>query len=144
MTDGFWVLRLNGDEPAVIDDVRIEGDPGLEQLGVKLAAPGRPIGTVQLTENWPPVDDELLPQKFIVVAIGQEISTHDDGLELLIGMKAAEKGYLEREGVTVDYTVGDRAYTAHLPISVFICTDKKYERRDGGAVLCCRRTSDPR
>ncbi len=125
-TDGFWVLRLDGDEPATIDDVRIEASNGLEQLGVMLAAPARPIASVQVDESWPP-RHRYLPKRVLVDAIGAEITPARDGWELLIGMKAAARGYLQRDGVTVDYTVGDKAYTAYLPISVFICTDKKYE-----------------
>lgn len=127
-TDGFWVLHLEGDEPARIEDVRIEASEGLEQLGVMLAAPARPIGSVQLDESWPP-RHKFLPKRVMVDAIGAEITPHRDGWELLIGMKATGKGYLEREGVTVDYTVGDQAYSAHLPISVFICTDEKFEKK---------------
>ncbi len=42
-TDGFESLELTGDQPAVILDVEIIGDEGLELAGVELAGPEREL-----------------------------------------------------------------------------------------------------
>jgi hypothetical protein len=56
--DGFSVLHLTGDQPAVIDDVRLMGNRGFEHLGTMIVGPGRKIGAVQMVRHWPPTSDD--------------------------------------------------------------------------------------
>ena len=130
ITDGFEVLHLTGSRKATIDDVRLPDAKGFELLGVKLSSPDRPIGSVQITRNWPPVDPQLPPET-ITDAIGATITPHDDGWELLIGMKITGSGYLIRDGLIIDYTVDGRGYTARFPSQVVVCTDASVENKQG-------------
>lgn len=130
-TDGMELLRLGGDQSAVIEDVRLVGDEGLELVGAKLAPPERAIGAVQYFETFPPTDDPVLDAD-LVDAEGTTITPMGEAgetWELLLGIRATREGYLVRTAVEVDYSVGDDEFTAVLPGHLAVCTSPDLERR---------------
>ncbi|MFC6286146.1 hypothetical protein ACFP3Q_07230 [Nocardioides sp. GCM10027113] len=130
-TDGYEILKLAGDEPAVIEDVTIAGDDGLELVGALLAPPPRLNAAVQLMRSWPP-RDEALDEDSFVEAVGARIeplSRAPMGYELLLGLRVADEGYLVRESVTVTYRVGETVYEVDFPASIAVCTDAGLEIR---------------
>jgi hypothetical protein len=135
-TDGMEVLRLTGDQPAVIKDVRLVGNEGLELVGAKLASPERGIGWVQYRAEFPPNNDPVLDVDLVDV-VGARITplaSDNGGWELLLGIRATTDGYLVRTGVEVDYRVGANNYTVLLPAHLAVCTSPAHQR-DGGCPL---------
>ena len=119
-------------EDAIIDDVRMLGDDGLEIIGVKLAPPPRPLGSSQLINKWPPRQAGSFDADTLVDAqgatIGPAVGDDEMGWELLIGIRVVAEGVHKRDAIVVDYRVGDRLYSDELPAELVVCTDKKYER----------------
>lgn len=132
-TDGFEILRLEGDQPAVIEAVEIDGDEALELVGVKLAPPPRENAAVQLMEGWPPIHDALDESTFVdaVGATIQPKSSDPMGYELLIGMKVNGEGFLVRDSVIVTYRIGEIRHQVIFPAVVAVCTGPEYEKRNG-------------
>lgn len=129
-TDGMEIFRLAGDAEAVIEDIRLVGDEGLELVGAKVAGPDRAIGAIMYNADFPPVDEPDLRDAVLYDAIGATITPrekHPGGWELLLGIRATEEGYLVREGVEVDYRVGDDEYTVFWEAWLGVCTSPKYE-----------------
>jgi hypothetical protein len=130
-TDGMELLRLHGDRDAVIEDVRLVGDEGLELVGAKLASPERGIGWIQYRPAFPPANDPDLGD-VLVDAVGATITPlveDQGGWELLLGIQATGEGYLVRTGVEVDYRVGKNEYTVLLPAHLAVCTSPRLERK---------------
>lgn len=131
-TDGMEVLRLTGDQDAVIEAVTMVGDDGLKLVGAKLAPPSRGIGAIQYHDAFPPKDDPDLGDVRLVDAVGGTVTPLGEdsaGWELLLGVEATREGYLVRTGVRIDYRVGDEQYTALLPANLAVCTSARHERR---------------
>jgi hypothetical protein len=129
-TDGFEVLRLRGDRPAVLDSVALVGSEGLELVGFRLAGPDRSMGAVQLVDNFPPRDPMLSDVRPANDTTITPVSKSGSiGWELLIGIKVVEEGYHVREGVRVDYTVDGERFSVVHPAQLVVCTSEKYHKR---------------
>lgn len=128
-TDGMEILRLDAGQDAVIEAIRLVGDPGLELTGAKLASPERGIGWIQYHDRFPPANDSL--DVALIDAVGATVTPQAEdqgGWELLLGIRATAEGYLVREGVEVDYRVGQKEYTVLLPGHLAVCTSPDFER----------------
>lgn len=129
---GLAWLRVDGNRPAVIEAVRIEGGSGIEQLGALVAAPGRGFGGLD-TKNWPPRHPDLKGID-LIPAVGATISPDvqhpGDGWELFVGLKPLGSGYSTTHGIVVDYRVDGKRYRARFPIEIAICNDPSV-LRDG-------------
>ncbi len=132
-TDGFEILRLKGDRPAVIESVEITADSGVEMTGAMLAPPPRENAAVQVLKGWPPTHDALDESTFVdaVDATIQPLSREPMGYELLIGLRVTGEGFLVRQAVTVTYRIEDTRYQVVFPAVISICTGPKYEKPNG-------------
>jgi RTX calcium-binding nonapeptide repeat (4 copies) len=122
-TDGFSVLYLTGDQPAVIDDVRLIGNRGFKHLGTMIVGPGREIGAVQMVRHWPPTSYDYGGGD-VIDAEGASISPvgrNSWGWELLIGMAPHNVGHNARAGFAVSYTVGGVRYRHEEYGEIVIC-----------------------
>lgn len=133
-TDGFEVLRLSGNQDAVIEDVRLVGARGLELLGARLAPPDRGFGSVQALASWPPRG--AFKDVKMVNAMGATITPVKQdraGWELLLGVKVTGEpdAPLIRDGIQIDYRVGDESYTTYRPAQLVVCTADDQLREDG-------------
>ena len=126
-TDGMEVLHLEGNREAVIEDVRLVGDDGLELVGAKVAGQDRAIGFIQYNADFPPVNDPDLGDPVLIDAIGATVTPYSGGWELLLGIKATKEGFLVREGVEIDYRVGGEEYTVFREAWLGVCTSPRYE-----------------
>lgn len=125
-TDGMQVFQHEGDEPAVIESVRMVGaDPGLELVGVMLADDSRTAGAVQYLDDWPPINDPDLPAESVKPLDTEIGPLPASNAELLIGMKATREGRLVRKGIWIDYRIADEDYSVYFPSGVTVCTDKR-------------------
>ena len=122
-TDGLEILRLTGDEPAVIEDISLVADEGLTLVDSALLGPSRPIGGVQFVNEWPPVNDPdigkepLLPLHTPITPITED----PIGWELLLALRAERPGRFERAGIKITYTVGGRRYSTLRPAKLAVC-----------------------
>ncbi|MGH9000743.1 MAG: hypothetical protein ACRDY7_15295 [Acidimicrobiia bacterium] len=125
---GHVLLLNDGDEPAVLEHVRLLGATGgIEFLGVR-------------TRPWPGPDDPgtfigdvgFPPENFItkpiaeqhVVAVAKQFNVDgdpDDGLELAIGVTATRPGVARSRAVEVTYRVGDTRYREEYPATIYLC-----------------------
>jgi len=127
-TDGFEVLHLDGHEPAVIKSVTMVGDPGIELVGASLATTERDIGAIQQLKGYPPSNPHI-PR--IIPAAGASITpfAQDEiGWELLLGVKIVDEGYLVRDGIIIEYSVGGEDRRAFDPAQLVVCTSEEYYR----------------
>lgn len=124
-TDGFEVLRLEGDEPAKIVSIRsVGGESTFKFLGALMAGPDRRDGAISYLPAFPPRDSSLGP---LVDAVGARIEPRVEtrngmGYELLIGYEVIDDtrvGY--RAAVEVTYTVGDETYLWRSPGRMLFC-----------------------
>jgi len=124
-TDGLERLLLTGDRDAVLERVELEGaEDHIEFLGARLAGPHRTVGSIQLSDGYPP-DNPAFGQT--VDAEGARIGRSQVGHELLIGIKVTKAGYAIRDGVRLYYTVAGRKYTAYFPAAIVFCPDNVSE-----------------
>lgn len=118
-TDGMVRFSVSGSRPATLRSVRTIGaSDGLETLGYRIAGAGRTYGVIQLSEGFPPQNQDfgrLRPVEGYVVKPG------DLGAEILVGMRTTKPGAQWRAGVEVVYEVGGDNYTAFYPSSVIVC-----------------------
>lgn len=131
-TDGLELLHLRGTEQAVIEDVRLVGDDGLELAGAVLAGPERGIGAVQYMPTFPPHNNPQIDAELVEAEgtwITPEGKDRKGTWELLLGIRPTTEGYLVRTGVEVDYSVQGEEYTVLIPAHLAVCTSQKYERR---------------
>ena len=125
-TDGFEVLRVAGDKPAIITSVRSVGaDSTLKLLGAKIAGPDRKLGAWTYLPNWPPTKPALGP---LVDAEGAHLLPRSEidgkGYELLIGYELGEISEMStRTRVEVDYTVDGKDYVFRSPAALTFCPD---------------------
>jgi hypothetical protein len=127
-TDGFEVLHLDGHEPAVIKSVTMVGDPGIELVGASIATTERDIGSIQQLKGYPPSNPHI-PR--IIPAAGASITpfAQDEiGWELLLGIKIVDDGYLVRDGIIIEYSVGGEDRRAFDPAQLVVCTSSAYYR----------------
>jgi hypothetical protein len=131
LTDGFEVLYVEGEAPAVISDVELVNAEGFRLVGAMVAGADRKFDAVQLVDRWPPVADELDGVE-LVDAIGATLSPtseNERGWELFLGIEVTGEGLLIRDGVRVDYEVDGHLFTVELPAQLVVCTDASVEVR---------------
>ncbi len=94
-TDGMTVLRLAGDAPVTVTDVRpvLHGD-GITLLGARVAGFARTFGIWMFMEGFPPQDETIGPM------------TEAIGAELQPGPDAARRGYVLLAGYRIDASAG--------------------------------------
>lgn len=129
-TDGSEILDLAGDQNAVIEDIRLVGDEGLELVGAKIVGGDRKIGAIQYNKDFPPTNEPELDDAVFYDAVGATITpeaVNPGGWELLLGIKATEEGNLVREAIEVDYRVGEEKYTVSWEALLGVCTSPEYE-----------------
>ena len=128
-TDGTEVLVVQGKEPAVLDGVHLVGAQGIDLLGVRLVKPGRSWGSI-MSMPWPPRDPDL-DESLVIPAEGATLEPQRDGTgyELLLGLKAQERGYFVRQGIRVDYTVNGKKYSRFLPAVLSVCSGTHRDRK---------------
>lgn len=124
--DGLEMLRLTGQQDAVIKSVSITGDDGLKLVDARLAGPDRETA-VQRFPTWPPVGEYRRWVKPMVPAEGATITPDPAGWELLLGLKVTRPGYLVRDSVRVEYEVGGRTYVRDFGGQLVVCTSPDME-----------------
>lgn len=118
-TDGLERLLLTGDRAAVLERIELEGgEDHIEFLGAKLAGPQREVGSIQLSDGFPPENPAFGE---LVEAEGARIEPSRVGHEMLIGIKVVRPGYAVRDGVRLYYRVGEEKYTAYFPAAIVFC-----------------------
>lgn len=84
------------------------------------AGENRQVGSIQLTEGFPPDRPRQLgplrPLAGAVVEPGDEL-----GPELLLGLRVVEKGYGERTGIRVYDEHGGADYYVDMPAGLALC-----------------------
>lgn len=134
-TDGLEVLYLEGDREAVIRNVELVGNDGLELVGAHLAPPGRKLAAIQRIDGWPPLDPDLPETRDAIDATITPTRTGDwkqeQGWNLLVGVRVTEAGYLIRDGIRITYEVGGREYERELPAELVVCTSREMLNRNG-------------
>jgi hypothetical protein len=120
-TDGFERLVNTGSAPVTISRVELLGDDvPFEIVGAMYAGEHRKVGSLQLSEGFPPDRPGLLgpvqPLEGAVVEPGDEL-----GLELLLGLRVIEEGYAERTGIRVYYEAGSTDYYVDMPAGLALC-----------------------
>jgi hypothetical protein len=130
-TDGFEVLDLGGEEPAVIRAVAsVGGDGVIEQLGALLAGPDRKYAAEQLLTGYPPRQPRL---GALQDAVGATIQPRDDtrdrlGYELLVGYRSTSDEIGIRTEIVVDYEVDGVLYRRRFPATLVYCPPRLAEQ----------------
>ncbi len=123
-TDGFEVLVVEGDEPAIIRRVVSVGDDGvLEPLGALVAGPDRRYGAVQLIRGYPPAQARL---GTVEDAVGFEVLPRSEtrkemAFELLVGYRAVKDEIGVREDIRVEYEVDGQLFSRSLGAGMLYC-----------------------
>lgn len=125
--DGLETLRVDGDLPIEIESVSLVGDSEIEFLGAMVAPPNGRTGTTHIVRSWPPVATQSMPfeTELLVDAVGSFIEPfggdNEAAYELFVGMRIDQVGEFKRDGIRIDYRVGDKAFTAFFPAEAQFC-----------------------
>ena len=127
LTDGFEVLRLDGDRPATIVSVEsVGGESSLRFLGAYVAGPERKLGAHAQLKGFPPRRKDLGE---IVPAEGALVIPRDEtreriGYELLLGYEVVDDTEIGfRSEIVVTYRVDDEDYEWRSPARLVYCPD---------------------
>jgi len=124
ITDGDEMLRVTGDEAAVIDAVWMEGDSGLRLIDAMVVGPER-RESYGVVRRWPLHRVfGAIPQPAVGATIAPIPGEAPLAYELLLGIEVIEPGYLIRDAVVIDYHVGDRHYRWRQVAQLVVCTDR--------------------
>jgi hypothetical protein len=120
-TDGLEDLRLDGDAPATIDAIEMDGH-GFEVVGALVAGPG--INHIrQKFDHFPPREDFPGSVQSATGAV-LEPSGAGPGLmdyELLIGLRVTTDDVGVRQGLWLRYHIRDRYYSEHRNAQIVFC-----------------------
>lgn len=124
-SDGFEILTVDGDDTAIITDIRlINSSEELTLVDVLLAGPERESGAIiQFEPQFPPATDPAFGR--LIAAVGAELrpnSTNPMGYELIFGLVVDEEGVFRRGGYVVDYTVAGQQFSRSYEAEIIICT----------------------
>lgn len=128
-TAGQVILLNEGDEPAVIERVRVLGvTDGIEVLGIHTRrVPGTDgeLGTFIGAVGFPPqgyVTRPLAEQNVVPVPTEfTEGGSPAAGLELAIGVRATQPGVGRARGVEITYRVGGKRYREEINAGIYLC-----------------------
>jgi hypothetical protein len=122
MSVGITSLFNDGKEPAVVERVRLLGvSGGLELVGVGTRLfPQGDVGTFAGDFGFPPeryptkplAEQNVLP---VATLFNETTGEPNDGLQLVIGVRATKPGISAYRAVEVDYRVGRRHYRELFP-----------------------------
>ncbi|WP_169834653.1 hypothetical protein [Nocardioides dokdonensis] len=126
-SDGLEVISVP--EEATVTDVTVQGgEEAVEFLGARLGLPGRPDDFNQRMEGYPPA---AVPRRFQSPAEGATLLAGKSYM-VILGFEVHEPVIALREGITIEYTIGDVAYSKFLPARQVTCppalTDTKCAR----------------
>lgn len=123
---GLGNLRVEGDEPAVIESVRVLGLTGpIEFLGVRTRLLPSEDGNFLGDNGFPPpkYPAKLLSEQNVVPVVTNfsEKGNPLDALQLLVGFKVTGPGIAKFRAVEVTYRVGDRRYREEYETFTYLC-----------------------
>jgi hypothetical protein len=125
-----YLLKNEGKEPAIIERVRILGVTGpIEVLGLlaRLREGGQP--SFLILPGFPPAEYPAKPlAEEHVVPVGVTFSEDgypNEGLELVVGVRATGEGFGRIRGIEVLYRVGDRRYHSSTSGYGMLCAPQK-------------------
>lgn len=118
-TDGFQRLLLaeKGTDVTVHRVELLDAD-GLELVGTLFAGLEREVGSVQVSDGFPPDIPSQGPLKPLE---GVKVPEGDVGLELLIGLRVVTEGFGSRSGIRILYSSAGENYYQDFAAAVVIC-----------------------
>jgi hypothetical protein len=129
---GYVLLRNHGRTPARLERVRILGvTGGLELLGIQARPVPDQQGKGMFLEafGYPPPEwpsQPLAGQRFVPVGTTFEPSGNpNEGLELVIGVRATTAGVARARAVEFTYRVGGKRYREVYDGSMYLCVPKE-------------------
>ena len=129
---GHVLLRTRGRLPATLERVRILGmTGGIELLGVqsRVVPDEQGRGMVLQAFGYPPAEWPSMPLAAQhVVPVGktfEESGDPNEGLELVIGVRATKPGVARARAVEFTYRVGDRRYRETYDGSMYLCVPQE-------------------
>ncbi len=124
-TFGGIVLKNTGDQPALVENIRIDPplDPGMTLVDLKVAGAGRNVGYVGSAAEFPP---KRIPAQAMRPWRGAIVPGRPDdpgwrGLEIVMGLKVNHPGEFGFRHVVVDYRVGGKQHRVRLSDSFIAC-----------------------
>lgn len=132
-TDAGETLDLPGSESATLLDVRTDvGEGNLEQIGFKVAPPGRQANSAMGALRGWPAERWWLPTPLIegvdapIEPLSADINGPDSTL-LLIGYRLADGDDLAvRTGIWVRYALAENTYETYFPARLVVCDQDVY------------------
>jgi hypothetical protein len=130
---GGFLLQNKARTPAVLEDVLIVGvTGGFEVIDVRTAPVPIPADAAQGRPSTAPRSDSLADRHIVPVATTRNASGEpNEGLRLIINVRATAPGVARARGVEVTYRVGHRRYRRSSDSSMYLCAPK--EQFLGGA-----------
>jgi hypothetical protein len=124
-TFGGIVLKNTSEQPAILEDIRIEPplDPGMTLVDLRVAGADRRVGYVGSAVEFPPTRipvDAVRPWRGAVVP-GRADDPEWRGLEIIMGLRVNHPGEFGFRHVVVDYRIGGKQHRVRLSDSFIAC-----------------------
>lgn len=124
-TFGGIVLKNSSQQPAVLEDIRIDPplDAGMALVEMMVAGADRKVGYVGSAVEFPPtrIPAEVVRPWQGALVPGRPDDPQGRGLEILMGLRMDHPGEFGFRHVVVDYRIGGRQHRVRLNDSFIAC-----------------------
>ena len=126
VSDGMLQLRNHGVREATLEDVRLIGiSPGLDVLGtyaVRIGDLPASPGVVAGARRFPPYRDRSVLHAVRGMKVEPDRGDRSDEVQLVVGVRAQERGRFEFRGLGVAYRVGSQKFVDRFDLPFAVCT----------------------